>query len=85
MKMIFTKLPVPEVNNSDTCNLAHCSTFVAMFNIAVYNMAKRNFAFRLQIVFMDIFQLSDHKDIFPLCNGDAVFFFEVVTTCSYIV
>jgi hypothetical protein len=55
-----------------------------MFNIAVYSMAKRNFAFRIQIVFMDIFQLSDLKDIFSLCNGDAVFFFEVVTTCSYV-
>jgi hypothetical protein len=85
MKMIFIKLPIPKVYNSDTCDLTHCSTYVAMFNIAVYSMAKRNFAFRLQIVFKDIFNLSDHKDIFPLFNGDAVFFFEVVTTCSYIV
>jgi hypothetical protein len=85
MKMIFTKLPVPEVYNSDTCDLTHFSAYVAMFDISVYSVAKRIFAFRLQIVFMDIFHLSDHKDNFPLCKGDAVFFFEVVTTCSYIV
>jgi hypothetical protein len=85
MKMVFTKLPVPELYKSDICDLTHCSTYVAMFNIAVYNMAERDFTFRLQIVFMDIFQLTDHKVIFPLCNGDAAFFFEVVTTCSYIV
>jgi hypothetical protein len=65
MKMIFTKLPVREVYNSDTCDLTPCSTYVAIFNIAIYSMAKRNFAFRLQIVFMDIFHLADHKDIFP--------------------
>jgi hypothetical protein len=33
---------------------------------------------------MEFLQLSDHTAIFPLCNGGAVYFFEVVTTCSYI-
>jgi hypothetical protein len=49
------------------------------FNIAVYSMAKRNFALRLQTEF----QLSNDTNIFSLFNGDEVFFFEVVTTCSY--
>jgi hypothetical protein len=59
--------------------------YVAMFTIAVCSKAKRNFSFSLYFVFIDILQMSGNKHIFPLCNRDAVFFFEVVTTCSYIV
>jgi hypothetical protein len=49
--------------------------YVAMFTIAVCSKAKKNFAFRLNILFMDILQLSGHTHIFPFCNRDAVFFF----------